>query len=87
VALDDAREHRINLVGRSDVAGDRLGVPVRIADLTGGPPRRRLVEIEDHHPRVLPGEQPRDRGANAGARAGDDGDLVLQLEDSRRHAC
>src|SRR5258707_11873348 len=41
-------------------------------DLAGGPPRRGLVEIEEHHPRALPREQPRDRGPDAGARAGED---------------
>jgi hypothetical protein len=69
--------HRGPHLGRVGDVGHRRGGAIG-ADLVDERRHSRLVEVGDHDPGALGGEQPRGRGADAAATARDQRHLVLQ---------
>ena len=61
-----------------DVERKALGLAAGVADFLRGFRRRLLVHVEQHDPRALAGVAVRDRAPDAGACAGDDGDMILE---------
>ena len=55
-----------------------FGLAAGIADFLRGLGRRLLIPVEQHDARPLAGIAERDRAPDAGARTGDDGDMILE---------
>ena len=66
------------ILALGDVERETLGLAAGIADFLRRLGRRLLVDVEQHDLRALAGIAGRDRAPDAGACAGDDGDVVLE---------
>ena len=74
--VGDSLRHREAVVALADVEHEALGLAAGIADFLGDVGRRLLVHVQNHHARALAGIAVGDRAPDAGARTGNDGDVV-----------
>ena len=76
--VGDLLRHRDAVFAVGDVEREAFGLAAGVADFLRGLRRRLLVPVEQHDARALAGIAERDRAPDAGACAGDDGDLILE---------
>ena len=76
--VGDLSRHRDAVLAPGDVERKAFGTSAGVADFLRGFRRRLLVPVEQHDARALAGVADRDRAADAGACAGDDGDVILE---------
>ena len=77
--LDGARGQRIHGGSLGHVGANREHLGAARADLLGGDLERVVLDVGHHHAHALRRESIRQRPADAAGRAGDDGDLPLEL--------
>ena len=61
-----------------DIEREMLRLAARGVDLLGGRARSRVIDVEHGHPCALAGKPERNRAPDAGAGAGDDGEVIVQ---------
>ena len=76
--VGDLLRHRDAVLASGDIERKALGLAAGVADFLRGFRRGFLVHVEQHDPRALAGISVRDRAPDAGACAGDDGDMIFE---------